>query len=237
MEWRAKFKGIITHIIHYLDDFLILAPPGSSRCRQELEGLLAMFGRLQVPVAAEKVEGPSPQMVFLGIEINTSKMCLRLPSKKLDNLKTMVADWFPKKSCLIRDLQSLVGSYSMPAKWSGLEGLSATVCLSCSKGIQGTASLFAPVQPSGWIYCGGTCFWSLGMEYGSYRGSLLAYRILMFIDASGSFRVGAWFNVFWFQLPWPQAVVQGQWSIAAKELTPIVVATALWGNFWRARLF
>ena len=115
LEWRAKFEGI-THIIHYLDDFLILAPPGSSRCRQELEGLLALFGRLQVPVAAEKVEGPSTRLVFLGIVIDTSRMCLRLPSEKLDNLRTMVADWLPKKSCLIRDLQSLVGKLQHASK-------------------------------------------------------------------------------------------------------------------------
>ena len=96
LEWRAKFEGI-THIIHYLDDFLILAPPGGSRCKQELEGLLALFGRLQVPVPAEKVEGPSTQLIFLGIEMDTSRMCLRLPSEKLDYLKTMVADWLLKK--------------------------------------------------------------------------------------------------------------------------------------------
>ena len=31
-------------------------------------------------------------------------------------------------------------------------------------------------------------------------------------------------------------MVQGQWSIAAKELTPIVMATALWGNLWRGKI-
>ena len=86
----------ITHIIHYLNDFLILTPPGSSRCGQELEGLLALFCRLQVPVAAEKVEGPSTQLVFPGIGMDTSRMCLRFSSKKLDNLRTMVIDWLPK---------------------------------------------------------------------------------------------------------------------------------------------
>ena len=96
----SKVEGI-THVIHYLDDFLILTPPGSSKCKQELEGLLALFGRLQVPVAAEKVEIPSTQLIFLGIKMDTSTMCLRLPSEKLDNLKTMVADWLLKKSCLI----------------------------------------------------------------------------------------------------------------------------------------
>ena len=28
----------------------------------------------------------------------------------------------------------------------------------------------------------------------------------------------------------------GQWSIVAKEMTPVVVATVLWGNFWRSMI-
>ena len=51
----------------------------------------------------------------------------------------------------------------------------------------------------------------------------------LFTDASGSFGTGAWFNEYWFQLPWPQAVVV-KWSIAAKELAPVVIAVAVWGQ-------
>ena len=35
LEWRARFKGI-EHIMHYLDDFLIIAPPGSDQCGRDL---------------------------------------------------------------------------------------------------------------------------------------------------------------------------------------------------------
>ena len=115
LAWRAKFEGI-TYIIHYLDDFLVVAPPDDIQCKQNLNGLLSLFARLQVPVAAEKVEGPVTRLTFLGIEMDTSNMCLRLPSEKLRNLKSMVADWTHKKSCVIHDLLSLVGKFQHACK-------------------------------------------------------------------------------------------------------------------------
>ena len=50
-------------------------------------------------------------------------------------------------------------------------------------------------------------------------------------DASGTFGCGAFSpNLGWFQLRWPES-----WhsvNIAAKELVPIVIASALWGHHW-----
>ena len=98
-----------------------MASPGSAKCRWDLESLLALFTRLKVPVAAEKVEGPSTHLTFLGIVIDTSSMSLRLPSEKLCSLKSMVADWLHKKSCRIQDLQSLLGKLQHACKviWPG----------------------------------------------------------------------------------------------------------------------
>ena len=44
LEWRARIKGI-EYILHYLDNFLIIATPGSSQCGQNLAGLLALFDK------------------------------------------------------------------------------------------------------------------------------------------------------------------------------------------------
>ena len=63
LEWRARFEGI-EHILHYLDDFLIIASPGSNQCGRDLARLLALFDRLRVPVASDKVEGPSTCLVL-----------------------------------------------------------------------------------------------------------------------------------------------------------------------------
>ena len=180
----------------------------ASRCRKELEGLLAPFGRLQVPVAAEKVEGPSTQLVFLEIEMDTSRMCLRLPSKKLDNLRTMVADWLPKKSCLIRDLQSLVGKLQHASKVVRPGRTFLHRMFELLKG-RPRGQQFVRLSAA---FRSDLMWWHMFLEswngVGLLQGQLSSLPDFnLFTDASGSFGTGAWFNVFWFQLPWPQTVV------------------------------
>ena len=58
-------------------------------------------------------------------------------------------------------------------------------------------------------------------------------KIHLFSDASGSFGCGAWWDQSWFQVAWTSDVQE--WSIAQKELLPIVLAAMLWGKFWRGK--
>ena len=200
-----------------------------------LESLLALFTRLKVPVAAEKVKGPSTRLTFLGIEVDTSSMSLRLPSKKLNSLKSMVANWLHKKSCRIQDLQSLVGKLQHASK---VVHPGRTFLCKLFELIKG--------RPRG------LQFVRLGMPFrldlrwchiflDSWNGTgLLQGQRLgpadfnLFTDASGSFGTGAWFNEYWFQLPWPQAVAV-KWSIAAKQLASVVIAVAVWGQLWQRK--
>ena len=39
LEWRAKFEGV-SQVLHYLDDFMILAPADSQRGGQDLSTML-----------------------------------------------------------------------------------------------------------------------------------------------------------------------------------------------------
>ena len=60
------------------------------------------------------------KLQFLGIELDSTAMELRLPQEKLTNLLKLLRDWRGKKSCTKRDLLSIIGSLSMLQKWSGL---------------------------------------------------------------------------------------------------------------------
>jgi len=55
LEWRLKQEGL-QQVFHYLDDFLIVAQPDLPQCKEELQRLLQVFGRLGVPVAEEKLQ-------------------------------------------------------------------------------------------------------------------------------------------------------------------------------------
>ena len=101
---------------HYLDDFLVVGAPGSSQCADSLAMLLGWTKWLGLPVAPEKVEGPTSKLTFLGIEIDTGALILRLPAQKLAALKMLIASWHTRRWCLKSELQSLAGKLQHACK-------------------------------------------------------------------------------------------------------------------------
>ncbi len=108
--------------MHYLDDFLLMGVPHSMECREGVRTVLQIFNRFSLPVAKEKLEGLDVQLTFLGLELDSDTMVIRLPEGKLMELKALVQQWLGRKSCKRKDLESLVGKlgharwYNLPAK-------------------------------------------------------------------------------------------------------------------------
>ena len=71
LNWYLH-QARIQHILHYLDDFIIITPPDSPEGQKCLAILDRVCSALGVPIAEHKQEGPTTCLVFLGIEINTS---------------------------------------------------------------------------------------------------------------------------------------------------------------------
>ena len=87
--WILQSQGS-SPSLHYLDDFLLLGSPNSSNCSQALQTTLDICKVLGIPIAEEKTEGPVTSLTFLGIEIDTDLLQLRLPSSKLNALSDML---------------------------------------------------------------------------------------------------------------------------------------------------
>ena len=98
LEWILQQEGC-KHLIHYLDDFLLLGPPHSPKCQQGLERMLATCHRVGVPLAAERLRGPPH-----GIELDSAAMEARLPQEKLQRLCSEITDWQGKKACRRQEL-------------------------------------------------------------------------------------------------------------------------------------
>ena len=97
-EWIVRRRGV-KFLIHYLDDYLIIGAPHSNECKDSsLEILLSTFGRLGIPVADDKLEGPESCLKFLGFEVDSQSMVIRLPSAKLTEMQQLIQDWQKKKS-------------------------------------------------------------------------------------------------------------------------------------------
>ena len=97
--------------MYYLDDFLILGPPSSNQCHI-FEQTCQELG---VPLAMEKVEGPSTSLTFLGyityilgITLDTVQTEIWLPDNKLTQISKCIDHWLPKKNATKCDILSLV---------------------------------------------------------------------------------------------------------------------------------
>lgn len=91
LEWRLRLEGL-QQVFHYLDDFLIVAQSESPQCGEELQKLLLILSRLGVPVAEEKLMGPTVCLTFLGIELDTARINRQLLREKLTELQQLVAE-------------------------------------------------------------------------------------------------------------------------------------------------
>jgi hypothetical protein len=96
-------------VIHYIDDFLFVVEL-KPQAEQLLTLALGMCRDLGIPMAADKTEGPTTCLTFLGIELDTERMEARLPGAKLLELQALSFVWARKERATVRELQSLTGS-------------------------------------------------------------------------------------------------------------------------------
>ena len=115
LEWILIQKGVTT-LCHYLDDFLTMGGKDSLECENNLQVILEVCEWLGVPLKSTKIEGPSASLTFLGIQLDTDTMEVRLPQDKLEQLMTLLAEWRRRKRCTKRELLSLIGKLNHAAK-------------------------------------------------------------------------------------------------------------------------
>ena len=114
-QWIAENCGV-SFVRHYLDDFITCGAPSTDECQFNLDTLIELFRRLDLPLALEKSEGPATCIVFLGILIDTIAGELRLPVEKLRKLKASLAGWIRRKRCTKRELLSITGQLQNAAR-------------------------------------------------------------------------------------------------------------------------
>ena len=228
MEWMFRQHGVST-IDHYLDDFIIIGPPRSRVCGHALDLILGMCEDLGVPLALDKLEGPSDCIIFLGIEINTAAGILRLPADKLAHLRTVLQQWSSRRACERRELESLIGTLQHACRVikPGRSFLRQMICL-----------LRIPRRPHHHVrlnkhFRSDLQWWRV---FASYWNGVAVFPLSappsfdITSDASGQWGCGAWSLTSWFQFQWPPTA--SQHHISFLELFAVLLACAVWGNRW-----
>ena len=109
LEWILHQRGV-RGVLHYLDNFLFLGAPNTSECAGALTITIATCTELGVPLAQEKIKGPSTSLTFLGIHLCFTPLVLSLLQDKVDSLRAMLQRIVDSRS--VHDafaLESLVG--------------------------------------------------------------------------------------------------------------------------------
>ena len=231
IAWAFDMVGL-THQIHYLDDFLFVEPLVSHRSSSTLDTALKTLDHLGFPVSRNKIEGPATCITFLGVLIDTNAFELRLPADKLQRMRSMVSSWSTRESCRRKDLESLLGHLSHAAivvrpGRTFLRELFRLLHLTRSPHHFVRLSAGARADLTWW-----RCFLKDWNGSSFFPLAEVAHHVCS--DASGSFGCGAVLDsTAFFQLVWPCG-----WDnvdISVKELVPVVVAAALWGEKWKQK--
>ena len=115
LEWILKNNYGIQHVIHILDDFFI-AERNKSDCLTSFSTLLRVFMSLKAPVVASKTIGPSREIEFMGIILDSVRMEARLPQDKLIRINQLLDSFKNRRSVRLVELQSLIGTLQFACK-------------------------------------------------------------------------------------------------------------------------
>ena len=232
LQWILVQKGLT--ILHYLDDF-ILVSDSFKKADAQKQLLIDTFKTLGVPLETSKLEGPATCLTFLGIEFDTVNLQIRLPPQKLSNLKSELTQAVSRKCITKRNLQSLTGLLQHATKVirPGRAFLHRLYALQ-SIGSSPYHRIRLNVAARGdilWWHVFASEWNGLSLLWNSGRHTP---DVLVVSDASGSWGCGAFSLPNWFHLQWsPSTQI---FSIAVKELFPVVVAAAIFGSQWSGKL-
>lgn len=232
LEWCVREASHNDNIIHYLDDFCG-GSQSQTGAQQLLSAVLSTFEEIGVPVATDKVEGPSTCLKFLGLEVDTANLQVKIPEDKLSEIKRLVNEFQTSKpKTTLRELQSLIGKLNFACR-AVVPGRAF-----CRRLIDATTGV---KQPHHRIRITEAMredlrVWDSFLKH--YNGVSIILgdnwvdnRVLnLYTDAAGSVGFGAFFNGHWAAGTWPEAWGESDPDITFKELFPIVLALHLWGS-------
>ncbi len=102
LQWITEQQGVSW-------DFVMVGPPTSPACEHNMEIMQETCDKAGMPIEPDKNEGPAQVITFLGLELDTNHLDIRLPSNKLMKLKALVSAWRGRKACKKSELLSLLG--------------------------------------------------------------------------------------------------------------------------------
>ena len=234
-EWLLKNNHRVKDLMHYLDDYFTVGPANSPVCANNVKTIIQVASNVGIPLAPNKLEGPTTRLTFLGILIDSSCMETSLPDDKLQELLTELQSWSSRNKCLKRELLSLIGKLNFACRIipAGRIFLRRLIDLSTSARLPHhhvTMNREARRDITWWLQFLPT--WN-GRAIIPEPHWTKSPDLELFTDASGSLGYGIFYMGHWISKPWPPQLQDR--SIQWKELYPIAIACLLWGQQWSGK--
>ena len=217
-------------VIVYLDDFLIIAETKEA-CAQALNCLVQLLRRLGFAIHWGKVIDPTNRITFLGIELDSIAMSLRLPEEKLTSFRKELHSFLQLRRVTKRQLQSLAGRLS----WAAGVVKGGRVFLrrifdkiSTLKHASHRTLLGSTVRDD-------LFWWHTFLATFNGRSMLLDKQPIecAFTDACNE-AAGGSFGVDWFYFNWDQDFPSvSAFHINEKEVLAVVLAAQRWAPLWQ----
>ncbi|VDI41059.1 Hypothetical predicted protein [Mytilus galloprovincialis] len=165
-----------------------------------------LCNELGVPIAEDKTTHPTTRLTFLGLEIDTVDMVVRIPVAKLIKLRSQLHPMTIKRKIKFKDLESLVGLLAF-----------------CSRAVPSSRAFlrrFYDVIAS----------FKVKKPFFSIRITSEIREDVLVCAGNAELGCGSYFNGKWAQFKWPDSwvglhILQ---DITFLELIPILLALCIW---------
>ena len=226
---RMLIRHGLTATVVYLDDFFIKADTFQD-CLAAMNMLISLLRKLGFHINWKKVVDPTTKITFLGIEIDSIAMCLRLPDDKLLQIRHELSLFLHRKRASKKQLQSLAGKLNFCASvvYGGRvfsRRIIDTINLlkEGNHKIRLNNSIKADIR-----------WWHTFMTSFNGRSMLLDKQPVtsVFTDScnlgAGAIYNGDWYYAYW-PLDWPEVA---DFHINCKEILAIFLAVCRWAPVW-----
>lgn len=221
-------RGLKATVV-YLDDFFIKADT-LNECAAALQILVQLVRKLGFQINWNKVVDPTTKLTFLGIEIDSVNMTLRLPDEKLHQVREELALFQKRTRASKKQLQSLAGKLNFCASvvYGGRVYSRRIIdTFNALKASNHKAKLNDDIRAD-------ISWWQSFMQTFNGRSMLLDKQPItsVFTDscksAAGGVYDGDWFYLNW-DVDWPQI---SNMHINVKEAMAVYLAVYRWAPLW-----
>ena len=238
LEYCVRKNTVSGELIHYLDDFLGGDITNQS-CRDLMDTFINIMEDIKVPLAVEKTAGPTEVLVFLGLELDSNNMTVKIPVEKIEQVKEKILGVLKREKTTLKAMQSLIGSLNFCSR---AIPLGRPFCRRLIDSICGLTKPFHHIRVNKeikadllmWLHFFQTHN-GLSVFHDSFWQSNVDLEL--FTDSAGGpgLGFGIYFQGEWCNAKWPDSWHQAGLTrdITLLELFPILVAVFVWEDKFR----